>query len=185
MPGAVSQKSHNSLLQVAWPSFRSPWAAVVISLLGLATSSIPHFFPPLTPLILQHLLIGWPKQQSSLHCSLDLLQSLSHSEPHPKLCMPPGMENRAVFLDMECVAFRTQRGLTDDVLSLCVESSKLQQFVFLLWRGYPSMLLTIGFLQIPLRQQIPKSSLNLSPTLWSVYILPKLLVHQLTLAYPA
>lgn len=52
MPGAVSQKSHNSLLQVAWPSFRSPWAAVVISLLGLATSSIPHFFPPLTPLIL-------------------------------------------------------------------------------------------------------------------------------------
>lgn len=49
MPGTVSQKSHNPFLLMAWPSFRIPWATVVISLLGLAiVSSIPHS-PPFTP----------------------------------------------------------------------------------------------------------------------------------------
>lgn len=141
MPGAVSQKSHNSLLRIAQLSFGTSWATITDFLQGLAVK-LPYLFPLVT-LLIQHLLVeglgGAPCIAVLIYCKV-----LSHSEPHPMPCMPPGRTEYSKMLSV----LPSEPREAYQVLCFLVLGI-LSPSTFSLGKGYPNMCLTTGFLKTP------------------------------------
>ena len=127
-PIAIPQKAHNSMLQKAWSCSRIPEACIVILPMGLVMRHFIFLTP--TP----------PTPSDLLDCAAQVVGLFVLQRGHFPLkagwCQCHSVYG-AVFVDLECVASRTQTGLLGTVFPFSVVTNTRCSNFLLLWSRIP------------------------------------------------